>query len=139
MAVPTVTLGSATQVNGFYVTNNNYAYDAMLNGYDVAKQFTQDDWLKLTVTGKNALNNETGTVDFYLASGGDIVDTWEFVNLTSLGAVNSLEFSLSSSDVGSFGMNTPAYFAIDDLTFVPEPMTLVLVGLGSLMLRRRNS
>jgi hypothetical protein len=36
-----------------------------------------------------------------------------------LGVVNRLEFSLSSSDVGAWGMNTPAYFVID---------TIVLAG-----------
>jgi hypothetical protein len=61
-------------------------------------------------------------VEFYLAdfrfenNGEDyIVDTWEYVDLSSLGVVNKLEFSLGSSDVGAWGMNTPAYFVIDTI------------------------
>jgi hypothetical protein len=46
-----------------------------------------------------------------------------------------LEFSLSSSDIGSYGMNTPAYFALDMV--VPEPGTLVLLALGGVLLRRK--
>ena len=36
--------------------------------------------------------------------------------MTSLGDVDSLIFTLSSTDVGAAGMNTPAYFCIDDFT-----------------------
>ncbi|MBT3193431.1 MAG: DUF4465 domain-containing protein, partial [Verrucomicrobia bacterium] len=48
-----------------------------------------------------------------------IVGEWTWVDLTSFGpAVKSLHFSLSSSDNGAWGMNTPAYYAIDDLQFI---------------------
>ena len=85
----------------------------------------------------------TGEVEFYLAdyrfadNGEDyIVDTWEYIDLSSLGAVKSLEFGLSSSDVGDFGMNTPAYFALD--TVVPEPSSMALMVFGSLLISRRR-
>ena len=44
-----------------------------------------------------------------------ILDTWTFVDLKPLGEVATLEFALSSSDTGDFGMNTPAYFCLDTL------------------------
>ena len=40
---------------------------------------------------------------------------WEWVELTSLGAVTTLKFELSSSDNGDWGMNTPAYFCLDEI------------------------
>ena len=46
---------------------------------------------------------------------------------------------MSSSDTGSYGMNTPAYFAMDSLTTVPEPMTIALLGLGGLLATRRKN
>ena len=46
---------------------------------------------------------------------------WVLVDLSGLGTVAALEFELASSDNGPFGMNTPSYFALDDLMFVPEP------------------
>lgn len=112
---PTVTLSAAQVVNGAYFTNNNYAYYSMLNGDQFAKKFEEGDWFKLSITGKDASGAETGTVDFYLADGTDIVNTWQWVSLTSLGAVKTLEFTLTSSDTGEWGMNTPAYFAMDSL------------------------
>lgn len=144
---PTVTLNTAGIVDGLYVTNNNYAYYSMLNGDAYAKKFggasgDEPDWFLLTITGKDAGGAGTGTVEFYLAdyrfadNGLDyILNTWEYVDLASLGVVKSLEFGLSSSDVGAFGMNTPAYFALD--TVVPEPGTVVLFALGGVLAWRR--
>ena len=156
---PTMTLGAPGVIGSIYVTNNNYAYYAMLEGDAFSKKFgdtivdgetgpvviNQDaeDWFMLTITGKNAAGAVIDTVDFYLADFrfadnnlDYIVDEWTEVDLSLLGIVASLEFALSSSDKGSFGMNTPAYFAMD--TVVPEPTTIALFGLGSIMLRRRR-
>jgi len=124
---PRITLNTAGVIDGLYVTNNNCTYYSMLNGDAFTKKFGGDsgndqDWLMLTITGKDVDGVVTGTVDFYLAdyrfvdnSADYIVNTWRYVDLTSLGAVKSLEFGLSSSDVGDWGMNTPAYFALDTL------------------------
>lgn len=124
---PRITLHTAAVVESLYVTNNNNTYYSMLNGDAFAKKFggeggNDPDWFMLTITGKDVDGVVTGTVDFYLAdyrfvdnSADYIVNTWQFVDLTSLGAVKNLEFSLSSSDVGDWGMNTPAYFAVDTL------------------------
>ena len=76
------------------------------------------------------------------------MDDWRTVNLTSLGAADTLTFSYESSDVGVFGINTPTYFAADDLVLstgsnvVPEPSSIVCflvvaIGLGMLRWRRR--
>jgi len=128
---PTMTLAEPGFVDGLYVTNSNYAYYSMLNGDVFAKKFggadgDEPDWFLLTITGKDADGNAVGAVDFYLAdyrfedNGEDyIVDTWRYVDLTELGEVMSLEFALSSSDVGDWGMNTPGCFAIDTIIYYP--------------------
>jgi len=112
---PVITLDAATTLSGVFITNTNYAYYSMLNGDAFAKQFEAGDWFKLTITGKDAADATTGSVTFLLADGTDIVDSWTWVDLSSLGSVKSLEFGLTSSDNGAFGMNTPAYFAMDSL------------------------
>ena len=125
--LPEVTLSSEGIVYGLYVTNNNFAY------YDIAEKFGGDsgndkDWFKLTITGKDKDGVQKGTVEFYLAdySFDDnnldyIVDTWEYIDLTLLGKVKTLEFNLSSSDTGMFGMNTPGYFALDTILYQSQP------------------
>jgi len=128
---PTVTFETPRQLGGLYVTNCNYAYYDMLDGSPFSKKFggqtgDDEDWLKLTITGLDAAGEIAGTVDFYLAdfraadNGLDyILDTWAFVDLNSLGVVQTLTFQLDSSDRGIFGMNTPGYFCLD--TIVPGP------------------
>lgn len=115
------------KVEGLYLTNSTYAYWSMLEGDAFAKKFggvTGDDpdFFLLTVKSiKNGLLS-SDSVDFYLAdyrfednAQDYIIDDWNYLDLSSLEAADSLVFILSSSDVGQFGMNTPAYFCIDDV------------------------
>jgi hypothetical protein len=128
--VPTLTFTPPQALHGLYVTNSRCTYDDMRQGSLFTKQFggptgADPDWLKLSITGKNAAGQATDTVDFYLAdfrfadsSLDYIVDSWQFVSLTSLGEIKTLEFTLSSSDADPvFGMNTPAFFCLD--TIIP--------------------
>ena len=119
-------------VSGMYITNNTYAYLSIKDGDSFAKKFggvTGDDpdFYLLTIKAYNEGSLSVDSVDFYLAdyrfsdnSEDYIVDEWTWVDLSSLGNADSLSFALSSSDVGQFGMNTPAYFCIDDV-FSADP------------------
>jgi len=114
-------------VEGFYITNATYPFLSMRDGDSFAKKFggadgNDPDFLLLTI--KASLDGQIGTdsVDFYLADFKDadnandfIVDEWTWVDLTSLGNADELVFTISGSDVGQFGLNTPAYFCIDNL------------------------
>ncbi|MFC2151648.1 DUF4465 domain-containing protein [Bacteroidota bacterium] len=104
------------------LTNSTYTALAIKYGYGYAKKFggrdgSDPDWFKLTITGIGHAYAITGTVEFFLADyrfeddeEDYIVDSWEYVDLTELGIVKSLEFELSSSDAG-----TPLYFCLDNL------------------------
>ncbi|MCK4822507.1 DUF4465 domain-containing protein, partial [bacterium] len=92
----------------------------------------------------------TSLIDFYLAdyrftdnSLDYIVKGWTWLDLSGFGNdVIGLQFALSSSDVGQWGMNTPAYFALDDVTTVPIPGAVWLLGsglLGLIGIRRKTS
>ncbi|HRG89907.1 MAG TPA: DUF4465 domain-containing protein, partial [Chitinophagales bacterium] len=122
-------------VKGFYVTNATYAYYSMRDGDQFAKKFggvtgTDADWFKLTVYGYLNGAMKAQSVDFYLADYRDtlsandyIVRDWRWVDLQLLGNVDSLEFHLSSTDTaGGFGMNNPAYFAMDNFTAYAAPV-----------------
>lgn len=118
-------------VTGFYATNNTYAYNSMRDGDAFARKFgdsgtvvgSHPDWFKLTIYGYLNGTKKADTVDFYLAdfrfaddSKDYILKTWEWVDLLPLGNVDSIEFKLTSSDVGQWGMNTPAFFCLDNFT-----------------------
>jgi len=116
----------AHTVTGCYVTNNLWAYQNMHDGDATATAFggptgNDPDWFLLTATGKNASGQTVGTAEFYLADyrfanneEDYILNTWEWFDLSSLGEVNTITFSLSSSKNNSHGMVTPAYFCIEN-------------------------
>lgn len=114
-------------VRGVYVTNTTYAHHSMRDGDQFAKQFggadgTDPDFFELIIRGYRDDSLTTDSVSFYLAdyrfdedSLDYLIDDWQFVDLSTLGAIDSLQFFLASSDRGEFGINTPAFFCIDDL------------------------
>jgi hypothetical protein len=121
---------------GFFVSNSTYAALSMETGDWAAKKFggddgTDPDYFMLSVWGF-ADGVSTDTIDYYLAdyrfdeSEKDyIIKTWQWVDLSFFGKVDSLMFGLESSDNGDWGMNTPAYFCMDDLHLVPDASPFV--------------
>jgi len=118
-------------------TNTTYAALSMLNGDTYGKVFGSpnnalgqpdgtngEDWFRLLIIASDQAGVAIDTAVVYLAdyrfadnSQDYILDTWQSVDLSSFGALRYLDFKLQSSDVGAFGMNTPAYFAMDNLRF----------------------
>ncbi len=140
-------------ISGAYITNTTYAALSMLNGDSFAKKFGGDtgndeDWFKVTFKGITETGYTANSVEFYLAdyrfadnTQDYIVDEWTWVDFTGLGDIIGIEANLSSSDVGAYGMNTPAYFAMDSLNAVPVPAAAWLFAIGLLWLvgiRRRR-
>ncbi len=105
---------------GVYVSNNAYAYTSMAVGDGFAHKFEQGSWFAVNAIGFNG-STQTGTVTFYL---GDyrstveadhyILDTWQWMDLRPLGKVTKVRFTLDGSDKGTYGLNTAAYFVMDD-------------------------
>jgi hypothetical protein len=115
-----------TTVTGFYITNTTYAALVMKNGNELSKVFggvTGDDadYFKLVVQGYSEEVLKAEKVEFYLAdfrnadnSFDYILQNWRWVDLRPLGNVDSLLFTLESTDNNEYGMLTPGYFAIDE-------------------------
>lgn len=98
-----------------YLTNATYGYYLMKYGSNFSRAFTDEDWCKVIITGYDADGKEY-VAEHYLACDGKISDTWETVDLSAMGAVNRLVFSMESSDSGQWGMNNPAFFCLDGFT-----------------------
>lgn len=119
------TTGAA--VAGLFVSNTTYAYNSMRDGDTFAKKFggptgEDPDFFKLTVRAYLGGELQPDSAEFFLAdyrfadpAQDYLIDSWVWFDLSGLGAADSLLFTLSSSDVGPFGINTPLFFAIDNL------------------------
>ncbi len=154
--LPSIYLPANYQAQSVAITNTTYAALAMRDGDGPSKKFggasgSDPDFFKVSVYGINASSQVLGSrVDFMLAdyrfannSQDYIVNTWQQLDLSSLAGATSLHFNVSSSDVGNFGMNTPGFFALDNLTLtaVPEPSSVVLVlcaGVGFVCRRSKR-
>ena len=118
--------GQLHTVTGCYVTNNLWTYQDILQGGYGEPPYggptgNDPDWFKVTATGKNASGQTVGTLDFYLADfrfanneEDYVLNTWEWFDLSPLGDVATISFSLSSSRGSGYNMITPAYFCMDN-------------------------
>jgi Domain of unknown function (DUF4465) len=122
------------------ITNTTYTAQAISLGDGFARAFHQGDFFRLDILGYSGLNGtgtQVGDVPFYLADFRGtslvLVSDWTTVSLASLADAQSLAFNMTSTDVGDFGINTPTFFAVDNLvgvSAVPEPSSIVLCGIG---------
>lgn len=99
------------------ICNTAYTYWAMINGTAFSHPFGPDDYLILDIYGVNK-GISTLAKSVYLAENGQYIDKWQQIDLTSLGEVQQIYFMMRSSDSGEYGMNVPAYFAMDRLQFL---------------------
>ena len=112
--------GNLYTVNGMYVVNSPYPYYTNISGDDFANGLTNEgDYFKLIAHGVKEDNTET-TTEFMLAEykNGILsqVEEWTWFDLTSLGTIKEVYFTMESTDVGQWGMNTPAYFCMDRIS-----------------------
>ena len=115
-SLPTIAFSSPAVISGMYISNNLYTASILRHGDSAfgVEPFSDGDWFSLTITGRIPPAGLPVASNHYLADfregKREILTDWRFVDLSAFGAVSSLEFSLASSDVAPWGMNTPAYF-----------------------------
>jgi hypothetical protein len=140
------TLGAI--INSIDITNASFPLLVMRDGdpSGFSKKFGGDDgndpdYFLLDIKGIDVNGDSIGNVSFYLAdyrfednSQDYIIKEWKTVDLTELGTVKSLEFSLSSSDANQFGILTPALYCVDNFKYAyttnVENPTITNVNIG---------
>ena len=124
----------ATKLISLEITNSTYTALSMKNGDQFAKKFGsnknakgEDDgtngkdflkvWIKGYSSGKVKDSVEVYLANFQSANSSEhfIQKSWKKVDLSKLNPVDSINFKMESSDNSLYGMNTPAYFAIDNI------------------------
>ena len=101
---------------GVYVCNHPWPYYGCAHGDGFGAPFAEGDYFELVAHGVAADGSET-TVSMNLIefTDGELIaaNDWTFFDLSSLGTVTKVYFTLNSTDVGPYGMNTAAYFCMD--------------------------
>lgn len=137
--------GIGAEFGSVSITNTTYAGISMRDGDQFAKQFGSpngadgqpdgtngEDYFYVTVYGWDQQDQLVDSTEIYLAdyrfadnSQDYILKDWAQFDLSVLDGSKYLTFQFFSSDVGSFGINTPLYFAMDNLTY-----TEIVTGLA---------
>ena len=101
---------------GVYVCNHPWPYYGCEHGDGFGRPFAEGDYFELVAHGVAEDGSET-TVSMNLVeyTDGQLIaaNDWTFFDLSGLGEVTSVYFTLNSTDVGDYGMNTAAYFCMD--------------------------
>ena len=115
-----------TTLSGMAITNTQKVVDAIVKGDGMSVEeagdglpFHQDDYFKLTIRGLLG-DSVSGSLDFYLAdfrTKGEwqYAENWQWVELSTLGEIDGLQFALETTKQNSWGATTPAYFCIDNI------------------------
>lgn len=129
--------GIGADLENVMITNTTYAGISMRDGDQFAKQFGSpngadgqpdgtngEDYFYVTLYGWDQQDNLVDSTEIYLAdfrfadnNQDYILKDWTQFNLSALDGSKYLTFRFYSSDVGSFGINTPLYFAMDNLEY----------------------
>ena len=109
---------------GVYVCNHPRPYYGCLHGDGFGRAFEEGDYFELIAHGVDFEGNETTTsINLVEFTNGELkaLNDWTFFDLSSLGEVESVYFTMNSTDTGAYGMNTSAYFCMDKFQVeVPE-------------------
>lgn len=116
-----------------YVNNTTYVYKTIENGNPYASALNKDNegWFKVQFIAFDdpELNEKPlGVCEVYLANfkkgqadGYEgIIDTWTQVDLSSLPECSVMVINFVGSDMGEYGLNTPAYCSLDKFEIANE-------------------
>lgn len=115
-----IKVDKGTTLNSVYVTNSAYSRHSFAFGDSFTKPFTNDScYFKVSIIGVKEDGTEVKkdvTLASYHDGAVDYIGNWQEVDLTELGEVRAIKFAFDSSDKGQWGINTPTYVCLDNLT-----------------------
>lgn len=120
--------GASYRPVGTYVNLNTYTYYALTDGAAPARAFNNGDKLELTFHGVAPDESEqevSVTLASYTNGCLTVNRGWQYVDLTALGSVNEIYFTMTTTDTGAYGANTPLYFCMDKLAVNPDESSAV--------------
>jgi hypothetical protein len=113
---------------GVYVCNHPWPYYGCVHGDGFGTGFEEGDYFELTAVGVAADGSEKRvSINLIDYTDGQLnaLNDWTFFDLSELGEVVSVYFTLNSTDSGAYGMNTAAYFCMDKFQVKSDTPTAV--------------
>lgn len=113
--------GSEKTFDHIYVNNTSYMLSSIFYGDGYTDPYDTDDieseYIKLCVYGFDKDGNKAGKVEMSLLDEdtNTVVTDWTKLDLTSLGAVNSIALAVDGNNYSWGYFNRPAYVAYDDV------------------------
>lgn len=109
--------GVARQVKGLWITNNSYFLHSLTQGDGFNQSATDDTFIDVTFEGFDAAGISQGMVKYRIQDGKKALTDWAYVNLSSLGKINTLKinYEFSKDQDNGYGFAAPAYLVIDDI------------------------
>lgn len=108
--------GKARTIVGCYINTTTYFLNIVKNGNAFSPALGEDDVVELEAVGYTATGAATQPLRMELARKGRYVEGWTAWDLSPLGEVVSLRLNVVGGPTTEWGMTTPKYFAIDDIT-----------------------
>lgn len=109
--------GVARQVKGLWITNNSYFLHSLTQGDSFNQSATDDTFIDVTFEGFDAAGISQGMVKYRIQDGKKALTDWAYVDLSSLGKINTLKinYEFSKDPDNGCGFAAPAYLVIDDI------------------------
>ena len=145
MSYPEISFEAPGTVSDLWICNTAYTYGVIMNGNhwddgeddgwtgtarplkEVVDEQGRKGYLRVDAYGfyGDEPTNGGEPVSIYLAdynasATGNVLDTWTEWNLSALGTVSKIRFNIVGNDSGEYGLNTPAYFCLDNIRFTFE-------------------
>lgn len=108
-----------------YFALTSYFLSSIVKGTEFCPAAGKDTYVDLYVDGYDANGKLTGTVTLRLVDGLHHQEGWVYLDLSSLGAVNTVKFNFvaSADQGGQYGLSVPTYIAVDDIAVRANTLT----------------
>ena len=115
-----IDFGGAVTLKGFWITNDAWTVDAILNGDGMSPgKFEKEDYLKCVIYPTPADGSLSGArIEIDLAKDGDYIKDWQYIDLAGIDAfenISSISIAFEGSKANDWGLTTPTYACIDDM------------------------
>ena len=109
--------GVARVVDHMWMNISTYTLNCLLNGNDLTEKVAENGWVRLVATGWDENDNMTGSSIFTFCEGGtnNVIKDWTKWDLSVLGEVVSIQFTVCGDNDNKYGFSQPAYLIYDDV------------------------